>query len=290
MLACFDPLTRPLHAEWHKKPLHVHDFAPSRRTLNPESEKIVLAESGIFGGFGIRNAAQGIRNPTNDWNPETNFHWQRLESSTWNSESTAWNPESKTVLDFLTWGETDLRPPLFWALFTVTEETMPTSPNDSSASPPIIANLYCPFRAALAPSSRHVHSIVIASRRSSVTHCTSPGCLSGCIRLQKFCLVFWNTPLLPSHEHQYLWIVSFQNSLIGIESSITSPPLFTQVASAPPFPINWWTQDGECLSESSGLTLQGLFRHMHASFVLLVLWLYTRVITSEYLGLYLSFS
>ena len=117
-------------------------------------------------------------------------------------------------------------------------------------------------------------STVIASRRSSVTHCTSPGCLSGCIRLQKFCLVFWNTPLLPSHEHQYLWIVTFQNSLIGIESSITSPPLFTQVASAPPFPINWWTQDGECLSESSGLTLQGLFRHMHASFVLLVLWLF----------------
>ena len=80
MLACFDPLTRPLHAEWHKKPLHVHDFAPSRRTLNPESEKIVLAESGIFGGFGIRNAAQGIRNPLTieiqkptstdkDWNP-----------------------------------------------------------------------------------------------------------------------------------------------------------------------------------------------------------------------------
>ena len=26
----------------------------------------------------------------------------------WNPESTAWNPESKTVLDFLTWGE-DLR-------------------------------------------------------------------------------------------------------------------------------------------------------------------------------------
>ena len=67
LLACFDSLTRPLNAEWHKKPLHVHDFAPSRmRILNPESDKIMLAESGIFGGFGIRNAAQGIRNPTND--------------------------------------------------------------------------------------------------------------------------------------------------------------------------------------------------------------------------------
>ena len=89
MLACFDSLTRPLNAEWYKKPLHVHDFAPSRmRILNPESEKIVPAESGIFRGFGVRSAAQGIRNPTNDWNPEPNFHWQRLESSTWNPKST----------------------------------------------------------------------------------------------------------------------------------------------------------------------------------------------------------
>ena len=40
-------------------------------------------------GFGIRNTALGIRNPTNDWNPESKFHWQRLESSTCNPESTA---------------------------------------------------------------------------------------------------------------------------------------------------------------------------------------------------------
>ena len=185
-----------------KKPLHIRDLAPSRRILNPESEKIVLAESGIFRGFGIRNAAQGIQSPTNDWNPEPNFQWQRVESSTWNPESTAWNPESKTVLDSLTWGEIDLHPPLFWAPFTVTEQTMPTSPNDSSSSsPPLITNLCCPFRAALAPSSRHVHSIVIAYRWSSVTHCTSLGSFSECIRRQKSCLVFWNTPLLPSHKH-----------------------------------------------------------------------------------------
>ena len=30
------------------------------------------------------------------------IQWQRLESSTWNPESTARNPESKTVLDSLT--------------------------------------------------------------------------------------------------------------------------------------------------------------------------------------------
>ena len=55
-------------------------------------------------GFGVRNIAQGIRNPFNDWtNPESKFHWQRLQSSIWNPESMACNPESKTVLDSLTW-------------------------------------------------------------------------------------------------------------------------------------------------------------------------------------------
>ena len=58
-------------------------------------------ESGIL-GFGIRNTA---RNPTNDWNPESKFHWQRLKSSTLDPESTAWNPESKTVLDSVAWGD-----------------------------------------------------------------------------------------------------------------------------------------------------------------------------------------
>ena len=33
-----------------------------------ESAKFLLVESGIL-GFGIRNTAQGIRNPTKDWNP-----------------------------------------------------------------------------------------------------------------------------------------------------------------------------------------------------------------------------
>jgi len=52
------------------------------------------------------NLEYSSRNPefTSDWNPESKFHSQRLESSTWNPESTAWNPESKTVLDSLTRG------------------------------------------------------------------------------------------------------------------------------------------------------------------------------------------
>ena len=36
----------------------------------PESVKFLLVESEIL-GFGIRNTAQGIRDPTIDWNPES---------------------------------------------------------------------------------------------------------------------------------------------------------------------------------------------------------------------------
>ena len=57
----------------------------------PESMEFLFVESGIL-GFGIRNTAQGIRNPANDWNPESKFHCLRI------FESSIWNPESKTVL------------------------------------------------------------------------------------------------------------------------------------------------------------------------------------------------
>ena len=39
---------------------------------NPESGKFLLLESEIL-GFGIRNTAIGIRNPTYDWNLESKF-------------------------------------------------------------------------------------------------------------------------------------------------------------------------------------------------------------------------
>ena len=48
---------------------------------------------------GFQNTAQEIRN--------SNYNWILLkkyqESSTWSLESTAWNPDSKSVLDSLTW-------------------------------------------------------------------------------------------------------------------------------------------------------------------------------------------
>ena len=69
-------------------------------------------DSGIpeFFAVVIRNTAQRFRIPTNDRNLESKFHWQRLESSTCNPESTAWNLESKTVLDSLAWGDLYILP------------------------------------------------------------------------------------------------------------------------------------------------------------------------------------
>ena len=69
----------------------------------------MLVESGLlknfawkFGilGFGIRNTARETWNLTNDWNPESKFPSQKMEFSTWNSESMAWNPESTNCLGF----------------------------------------------------------------------------------------------------------------------------------------------------------------------------------------------
>ena len=41
------------------------------------SRTFLLVESKIL-GFGIQNSAPGIWNPANDWNPESNFHWQGI--------------------------------------------------------------------------------------------------------------------------------------------------------------------------------------------------------------------
>ena len=52
-------------------------------------------------GFGIWNTTQlGIRNPTNDWNPESPSPPTKTEIQY--LESTAWNPESKIALNSIT--------------------------------------------------------------------------------------------------------------------------------------------------------------------------------------------
>ena len=82
---------------------------------NPESGKCLLVEFGINPGLWDRNIAQENRNATKDWNPESRFHCHRLKSSTRNPESEAWNPESKTVLDSLTWSDSRL----IWPSYTI---------------------------------------------------------------------------------------------------------------------------------------------------------------------------
>ena len=57
------------------------------------SGKFLLVESEILGS-GFQNSAQGIKNPANDWNPQSKFHWKGIQ-----------NPESRTVVDYLGWGE-----------------------------------------------------------------------------------------------------------------------------------------------------------------------------------------
>ena len=48
---------------------------------NPNSTvEFVLVELEIL-DLGIRNSAQEIRNPANDWNPESKFHWQGIRNS-----------------------------------------------------------------------------------------------------------------------------------------------------------------------------------------------------------------
>ena len=47
--------------------------APFKGNRILESEKFLLEETGILGS-GIRKTAEGIRNPTYYWNPESKFH------------------------------------------------------------------------------------------------------------------------------------------------------------------------------------------------------------------------
>ena len=62
----------------------------------PECEKFLHVESGLL-GFGIRNTAEVLRIPDNNWNPESKFHLKLIRNPR------ARNPELKTILDYLTW-------------------------------------------------------------------------------------------------------------------------------------------------------------------------------------------
>ena len=72
-------------------------FHPSKGNLDSRIFCYWNTKSSNFIGFGIRNTAQGILNPTDDKN--------RAESSTSSPQSKVWNHKFKTVSDSLTWGE-----------------------------------------------------------------------------------------------------------------------------------------------------------------------------------------
>ena len=93
--ASIAPLYRTIYFRKRHYARDIFCIAPCKIIRSHESEKRFAC--------GICNPAQDIRNPANDRNPESKFHWQRdPESITRNPESTEWNPESKTVLDSLT--------------------------------------------------------------------------------------------------------------------------------------------------------------------------------------------
>ena len=52
------------------------DFVPCKGFRIPESRKFLRVEFAILDS-GIRNTAVGIWNPTDNWNPESKFHWKR---------------------------------------------------------------------------------------------------------------------------------------------------------------------------------------------------------------------
>ena len=68
-----DSILDDVHTNPHISKNRIIISAPYKGLRILKSGKILLMESGIL-GFGIRNTAQGFRNPTNDWNPEPKFH------------------------------------------------------------------------------------------------------------------------------------------------------------------------------------------------------------------------
>ena len=65
-----------------------------------ESGKFLLVESRIWEmwvldcrilGFGVQNTAQGIWNPTNVWNLESKFHWQRIQKPVPGIQNPRWS-------------------------------------------------------------------------------------------------------------------------------------------------------------------------------------------------------
>ena len=72
--------TEPLSSlDTKSKVISSSDVAKGKSGRIPKSGNLLLVESGHL-GFDIRNTAQAIRNPANNWNPEYKFQWQAIRN------------------------------------------------------------------------------------------------------------------------------------------------------------------------------------------------------------------
>ena len=94
----------PKPTKWTRLPVPIGELG------NLDLRKFLLVECGIHDIFAYRIQNPGFwnpeynsrnRDPANDWNLESKFHWQR----SWNLESTTWDSGSKTIFDCFTWGK-----------------------------------------------------------------------------------------------------------------------------------------------------------------------------------------
>ena len=102
-----------------QRPGGTRKWSISPYVRNPDFEILeIFPESRIL-GFGIRKTAHGFRNQTNDWNPESKFHWETLEFITVirNPRRGIQNPAM--TVNSLTWGAFGLI-----ACFIENQETM----------------------------------------------------------------------------------------------------------------------------------------------------------------------
>ena len=86
---------------------------PSVAGKSPHAREFWFKNPGISGNFfacgtggilsfRIRNTSQGMQNPTNDCNPESKFHWQKIRNpvpGTWNQWRGIQNPRLSWIPD-----------------------------------------------------------------------------------------------------------------------------------------------------------------------------------------------
>ena len=106
-------------------------IAPCKGIRIPGSEKFLLLETQIrkICACGteilcvrLRNSAHDTRNSANHWNPESKFQWQGIQNPVPRIRN-PWLGVQNLVLNFLTWGETDVNRKLSFSLLIYLDTT-----------------------------------------------------------------------------------------------------------------------------------------------------------------------